>query len=37
MPSELFQAGGETMIDVCQRFVTGSGEQKKGVPSGLSR
>ena len=31
------QAGGETMTDVEQRSVTGSGEQENGLPHGLSR
>ena len=37
IPAELVQAGGETMIDVLQRSVTGSGEQENGLPHGLSR
>ena len=37
IPAELFQAGGETLIDVLQRSVIGSGKQEDGLSHGLSR
>ena len=32
IPVELGQACGETMTDVLQRYLTGSGEQENGLP-----